>query len=322
MPPTQILTLEQAYARYPGRVASLDLTEGDAPFTPNRMRKLARQGYPLSNYVALYAVDKRVVMSHVGVQRVDWTSREGTEKVSAIVDVLTRPEGLRNGYAKRVFDEVHAREKRAGMRLSFLWTHRTWGAHRLYERLGYQDVFSHPSALKEVGARVRGIGGGYRAVAAKRSDWKLLEAILRESTTDRLGATPRFRGSFKIAFETGWRTPKNYRLIDFKGKTVGYVHVSKDSRQINANEGVVVAEEHLGPLLDYLEGLSREVPLTLTLTTLVNDAWDMLVERGYSMNSASHSVLMAKPLTKDVAWEEVRSVCNDPRFTCHAADRF
>ncbi len=97
-----------------------------------------------ADYVGVFAEERGRLLGQTFVLRIPYTFRGGTEVVSGIAGVGTRPDRGRAGVARAILTEVHRREKEAGIRFSTLWTNRSWGAHDLYAKLGYQDVYSSP----------------------------------------------------------------------------------------------------------------------------------------------------------------------------------
>jgi len=282
-------------------------------------------GYPGSDYYAVCAVQDGQVLSRVETLQLTFRGIEGPQTVAGISDVATRPDGLGRGFARSLLREVHRRELGLGRRWSFLWTHRTWGAHRLYESLGYEDVYSPPNALKEVPRTTRrSPPSGYRWRVAGAGDAERLDGLLHRSTRRRRGFVPRFRGSARIRFRLGWRKPRDHRFLTAGSRAVGYVHLPDTSSwNVTANEVVLTSPDHFGPMLDALEGLARGRWLTIQGTSFVRDAETILAARGYAIYPSSHVVLMAKPLRASASrGEDLRKVFRDPRFSSHRGDMF
>jgi GNAT superfamily N-acetyltransferase len=128
-------------------------------------------GYPTSDYYGVYAVEDDQVLSRVETLQLAFRGFEGSQTVVGVADVLTRPEGLGRGFARRLLQEVHRRESARGRAWAFLWTHRTWGAHHLYESLGYEDVYSPPTWLRAIPRAMRQAPpAGYRWRSARTRD--------------------------------------------------------------------------------------------------------------------------------------------------------
>ncbi|MCI4339912.1 MAG: GNAT family N-acetyltransferase, partial [Thermoplasmata archaeon] len=146
----RILTLAQLPAAHRAQLGTLPLLDGDPPVGWELVRRVRRSGLPVSGYFGVYAIAGDQLLAHVETLRLVVTTDHGRESAVGLADVLTRPDALGRGLASRLIEDVHRRSRREGLDWSLLWTHRTWGAHRLYERLGYRDVYSPPAALKQI----------------------------------------------------------------------------------------------------------------------------------------------------------------------------
>jgi GNAT superfamily N-acetyltransferase len=319
----EIIEWRQANTQFTLGQGAIDLlAKYDAVLDVKRVEKLDRLGQPLSDYVCLYAVEDGQVVSRIGVERRQWTTARGTQTVSAIVDVLTRPDALRRGYSEAIFEQVHARESKAGIRLVFLWTQKSWGAHQLYERLGYRDVFTHPCSIRLAPRRGTQFEEGYTTRIGRRSDAPLLESLLIQGTRGRVGFLPRFRGSFKLRLATGWQKAEGYRILNYRGRAVGYVYANVNGKRVVSYEAVVSTPKHIPGLLALLENLSKGKWLYIESTTFVRDADHLLRSRGYQVIPGSHAVLMVKSLREGINPKAVKAVCDNPLFFCHAGDKF
>jgi GNAT superfamily N-acetyltransferase len=307
------------------QLAWFAVSDGDAPQDEQFIRRLRARGFPASDYYAVYAAEDGQLYSRVETLHLDLTGRLGLQRVVGISDVLTRPDGLGQGFARTLLEEVHRREIAREHAWSFLWTHRTWGAHRLYEKLGYEDVYSLPIALRgHAAAAGRRPPPGYRWSVARKEDAQRLERLVESATSGRLGFVPRPRGWLRIRFQLGWRKWANHRILRLGKSMIGYANLSDDSSwNLSTNEVVVTEPRHLRPMLDALEALAGRRRLTFQGTSFVRDSEQLLRERGYAFVPGSHSVLMAKRLLRGPRGsEDVRDIFRDPRFSCHRADMF
>jgi GNAT superfamily N-acetyltransferase len=305
--------------------AALAWSDNDAPFDPSKLRKARALGHPYTDYLGLLAVEDGAVLSQILVDRLRLTTRAGVETFSGISGVVTRPDALHRGLCSRLFEEVHRRETEAGVRLSLLWTHRSWAAHRLYEKLGYRDVYSHPVALRRIRRANRPeLPSGYATRRAVRQDAALLESLLAESTAGRRGFVPRYPGAFAVGFAVRWRSPRDHQILLEGSRPVGYFFGTEDGNHVAVFEGVATSEEHRRPLLDAMERRAAGRWLTFGRTTFVHDAAPLLRERGYSIVPSSHATLMARALTgpgEDLV-AALPGDCQDPTFSCHRGDMF
>lgn len=316
----KILDWREAISQCPQGQASLDLLSNEP--SAEKVQRMLRFGHPFSEYVGLYAEDQGQLLARVNVERRQWTHNKRVQTVSAISDVLSRPDTLRKGLMTALFKELHSREKEAGVLLSFLWTQRSWGAHSFYEDLGYRDVFSHPWAT----ARIKGVPPrfpqGYGSRICRKKDLNLLGTLLRQGTHGRLGFVPRFRRSFEERIALGFWTVGDYRILTYQGSAVGYAYAAVDKDRLHVIEGVVSSREHLPALLDLIETVAAGKWIYVESTTFVNDATPLLRDRGYLVVPKSHSVLMVKTLKGGRDPRAIQDVCQSPLFSCHAGDKF
>jgi len=321
----QIYDLGSVPKRLLPHLAEFAVTDGDPPQDLSLIRRLQRMGHPASDYWGVYAVEDGQLLSRVETLHLTFAGRRGPQPVVGVSDVLTRPEGIGRGLARALLEEVHRREIAGGRAWSFLWTHRTWGAHRLYRDLGYEDVYSPPNALRRIPRSARREPlAGYRWRVARAPDAERLERLLATATKGRLGFVPRPRGSARIRFHLGWRRPENHRILFREDHAVGYAHLSSTSLwNLTSNEVVVTAPDHTEAMVAGLEGLARGRWLTLQGTSLVRDSESWLRARGYSVLPRSHTVLMARSLgRRAVRGEDLGKGCADPRFSSHRGDMF
>jgi len=321
----RILGFEEIPAALLSQVASLNWSDNDPPFDLRAFRKARALGHPYAPYFGLLAVENGQVLSQVVVERPRLTTGTGTEAFSGIAGVVTRPDAQGRGLCSRLLEEVHRRERAQGLRWAFLWTRRSWRAHRIYERLGYRDVYSPPTALREVrrasNPRLR---PGYSIRTATLRDAGALESILEESTRGRLGFVPRSARSFRARFSLGLSAPKDYHLLLHRSRPVGYFHASQSPFSVAAYEVAVRADDHLPAVLDGMQRYAAGRWLAVGYTTFVNDAAPLLRERGFTICPSSHAILMARNLgtTRSGRSPSFRELFSDPRFSCHRGDMF
>jgi GNAT superfamily N-acetyltransferase len=300
----------------------VDVSDGGSPSGMERLDRVRFGGERLLRYESLYAVEGGVPLARVGSTRNRFVTAEGSEIVCGVSDVITRPDGLRRGYATRLMEETHRRARAEGLRWAFLWTRRSWGAHRAYERLGYREVYAsalvtQPPAARRSRGRPRLAGR-----VARRSDAALLDRLLAAASADRTGFSRRPPRWFEGIFRLGWTKPGTFRILYADRRPVGYVRASVDRFDVVSSEIVVPRAELQAPALDYLETLAQGRWLAIASTTFLRDAAGEVARRGYDRVPFGHGVMMACPLvpvaTRD--WRELRRTTAGPRFWLHAGD--
>lgn len=321
----RIQDLDSLSDRLLPQLVTFGASDGDPPQDAGVIRRLRKMGHPASDYWGVYAVEGDQLLSRVETLHLAFTGRAGPQTVLGISDVLTRPSAVGRGFARTLLREVHRREVARGRTWSFLWTHRTWGAHRLYLELGYRDVYSPVHALRHIPRGMRPTPpSGYRWSVARERDAGRLERLVETANRDRLGFVPRSPGWARIRFAFGWRKPENHRILFQGSKPVGYALIS-DERDWNlsVNEVILTSTDYIDVMLRSLEGLARGRWLTFQETSFPADAAGPLREFGYTVGSASHEVLMAKHLRPHPPeGEDLLQVFADPLFSGHRGDMF
>ncbi len=318
----KLLTFDELPASYDPSRAIVSLA-AFGEFRDRRTVTLARRPPSrLAEYVGVFAVDRGVVVGQMFVERIPYTFPHGTETVSGIAGVTTRIDHARGGIARRLLEEVHRRERAAGIRHSILWTNRSWGAHRLYEELGYRDVYTPPFAVRTLPShRPRSLGREVRV--ARRSDLREIELLHARSGEGRWGFAQRPPGFARREVATG-----DYRLEDVlvavdQGRPCGYA-VGGDRRgRARCGELVASSASVRALLRAALEARASTGQVTFW-DGVVNDMGPELRRRGYVVASAGWFGLMATTFGRERSRAElVREFgTNDRRFRCFSGDRF
>lgn len=316
-----ILTERELPQRLEPGVAALDWMDGDPPFDRRDAARFRRAGYPFVAPYRLFAVDGDAVLGKVSLLRLYLTGRDGRRPVTGIADVVADPAAHGRGVGRSLLERAHVIESARGVAYALLWTHVSWGAHKLYERLGYADVFSTPTAVHRAGARVPRLRAPYTIARVGLQDAARLDALHLRATNGRWGVLPR-RASYRTRFTVGWRRPRSYRILRYRGRPVGYLETSESARHLAVSEAVLLAVEHAPALLDAAERLAGARWVTIGYTTFVREAQGLLLERGYHLTDGSHSVLMGRPLGRGRTVAQLRAWASDPRFSCQNGDRF
>jgi GNAT superfamily N-acetyltransferase len=281
-----------------------------------------RRSTRLADYAGVFAVDRGVVVAQAFVERFPYTFPHGSETVSGIAGVTTRLDYARTGIARRVLQEVHRREREAGIRFATLWTNRSWSAHRLYEELGYRDVYTPPLAVRILPPG-RHRSGGRKVRAARRSDLREIERLHARSGAGRWGFAQRVDGFARRAAADGELRMEDALVAPGRGHPSGYAVFQSDHHRISCGELVASSASTRALLVASLEARAPYGLITLR-DGVVDDLGPQLRRRGYVTASAGWFGLMGTDLGRERSRTDlVREFgTHDPRFRCFAGDRF
>jgi GNAT superfamily N-acetyltransferase len=319
----RIVEHDEIPADMEGEVQLLDLSAGWRTMDFHRVREVKRLGYPVADYFGVYAVEGDRILSMVRVLRLPYSFLDGhTETLSAIQGVTTRRDVRGRGLARKLLNEVHARERRAGSSFSLLWTSRSNMAHQLYESLGYRDIYTPDLAARRLPKRRVG-KDRYRLETAKIGDAVKIERFHAVATRSRIGFTPRPKGFIRYLLNLRFTGPDSFRLVFRDGHPVGYLELQEVPDWVRVSEVVMTEDSSdVAGVLDVLERLAAGKCLALW-NTFVRDSRSVLEGRGYPVSDFAYYSLMALPLNRSHA-KNIDSMLGaaDPRFVCQALDYF
>lgn len=322
----KILSMDELPADLDTQFAALTLLDGDLPWGRPTAGLLSRLGVPYSEDKGFAAVERDRVLGRIETYVVPYRTPAGTEPAVWVSGVVTDPGHLGRGVASALLKEAHLRERGRGHRWAFLWTHRSWGAHRLYESLGYRDAYSPPAAARRLTSRAgASLSGAYTTRAARASEADLLERLLHASTRSRYGFVPRTPGSFRTRFRLGWRRASDHMLLLRDSVPVGYAFATKGRLGLMATEVVVTQPRGAASMLDALERRTGNGWLALARTTFITDNDALLRRRGYQIYGRTHPVMMAKPLMASSTGPRSADpfvLYRNPRFSFQGGDSF
>jgi GNAT superfamily N-acetyltransferase len=283
-----------------------------------------RRAKTLADYVGLYAVEGDDLLGQVLVLRIPYVFRDETGVISGIAGVATRPDQGRAGIARSLLTEVHRRERAAGIRYSALWTNRSWGAHALYEELGYRDVYSSPWVVHG-GKTIRGPVPRRRGVRpARPADLATVDRLHDQAAVGRLGFCRRPPGFSHVAALSGWIDPaKNLIVAEANRKLLGYAQVDRNSQRVVCGELVAPSSVVQRTLVEEVRRTASGLPFAFQ-HTIVTDAPELFRDLGYSIVPRSWYVLMGNALGREWSPQEAirQFATDDRRFLCLAGDRF
>jgi GNAT superfamily N-acetyltransferase len=292
-------------------------------FDRRRIELWRRRASVFADYLGVFAVDRSAVVGQTFVQRIPFTFPHGTETVSGIAGVATRLDHARTGVARRVLEEVHRREREAGIGYSMLWTNRSWGAHRLYEKLGYRDVYAPPWAVRVPGTR-RPSTRPKAVRPGHRSDLEAIEHLHRRYAEGRWGFARRPPNFMRVSVAAGDLRPREETLVALNdGRLSGYAVVDSNQYRVICGELVSSSSAVRARLASAIEARARHRPVAFRDAT-VEDMRARLRRRGYSIATAGWFSLMAMEYGRERSGAHLKRELgtNDPRFVCLDGDHF
>ncbi len=310
------LTTEQELTRLLTHTSSFEAT------SRKHLLALRRQG-SLSDYGGVFAVEKGEVVGQTLVFRAPYVFPHGTETLGCIAAVTTRPDHGRSGVAYQVLREVHRREREAGEEHVALWTNLSWGAHRLYEKLGYRDVYLIPRASTLLPPRQRRAPHGI-VRPGRTSELDAFDELHRETTRGRWGFTPRTPHHALTESRLGYFDPsKDIRVYARGGRIEGYAFRQEKFGRIRCPELVASTSRAREALVNDLERGGAGMLLTFDFSA-ASDSAVSLRRRGYRFMQGSWYRLLGASLRRSLsAKEAVREFgTSDARFVCHLGDMF
>ncbi len=283
-----------------------------------------RQLNTLADYVGVFAVEGGHVLGQVFVQRIPYAFRDLRGTLSGIAAVGTRPDQGRTGIARRLLTEVHRREREAGMEFAALWTNRSWGAHALYEQLGYRDVYASPWVVRLSGkpSGRRGQAPGIRP--GRSSDIPEIDDLHDRRYAGRYGYCRRPRGVGQVLVRLGYLHPSQNLLVARRGRElVGYAHIDPNPWRVICGElvgGSAAVRQALVHEVNRVAGERRAV----FQHTLLSESPEIFRGRGYASVPTGWYGMMGLDLAREWTTREAidRFATADPRFVCLAGDRF
>ena len=317
----RILSFDELSAAQDRSRALVNLAAFGNVFDRARIEDYRRRLGCFSDYVGVFAVEGDEVLGQVFVLRLPYEFPDGPDSVSAIATVATRPDVGRTGIARTLLREAHRREREVGARYAALWTNRSWGAHRLYEELGYRDVYSVPWAVRSPTPRqipkppVR---------VARPTDLGAIERLHRQLARDRLGYRDRSPGWLRVDVKLGYVDPSTDLLVRHRrGELAGYAHLDRNGRRVICGEMLAISPTVKRELVAGVGWAAGPLPWAFQ-HTLVTDDPGMFRGRQFVNGPVGWYVMMGCDLSRP--WTIGEAVAGfgtrDPRFLCLAGDRF
>jgi len=276
-----------------------------------------------ADYVGVCALDRGRVVSAVLVHRFPVRTRRGSGTCSGLGAVATLPTHTRRGLARTLIEEVHRRERENGSPFVFLYTGRSIVAHRLYESLGYHDVYDFPKAVRWVPVARRGLPRGWRWRRATIDDRQSIVGLRAELGRARFGFTREGVDWWPGAGR--WFAPErdSWFVLEQGRNVVAYAGLRAEGELRACNEAMArtLAARHY--LLRSLESEAPRAWLLLGAPVLA-ELRGVSGLRAYRRAPSSYSVLMARSLDRPLRSHElIHELGTDrPGFLMGVADAF
>lgn len=322
--PMRLLTYDELTPPMEGDRTLLHLAAFGGTFPRRSIALWRNRSEMLADYVGLFAVERDHLVGQLYVQRLPYRFREGTETISGLAGVATRPDRGRTRIARALLVEAQARERANGASFITLWTNRSWGAHRLYETLGFRDVYSSPWAVHDgVVPRPRKSGRiGVRP--ARITDLSEIEDLHARLATGRLGFCRGPRGHLRTATQAGEIDPgKELLVARGAGELLGYAHLETNRYRTICGELVATSSAARRALVEGVGRAGKGAPFAFQHTP-VTDFPLLFGPPAYATSTRAWWGFMGKALGREwAAGEAVRKFAtDDPRFLCLGGDRF
>ncbi|MCL4490112.1 MAG: GNAT family N-acetyltransferase [Chloroflexi bacterium] len=280
----------------------LSLSGLDYALTPEcaaAIRRLDPRPFP---FFAIYAVEDETVVGQVGVYRLPMVSTEGPEDVGGVYAVCTHPAFDQHGIATRLLDEAHDRMRAAGLRFSTLGTSRHRVAYKLYQRLGYESVFTPTSTI----ARCADVccPSPLRAERADSETLELTDAIFAQVATGHLGFARRHRSFISMLKATGSQDVDDVWLLRGNGEPVGYALATVFGSILKVSHLLLVEGVDAAAAVS---AIVQDLPVSYIQVRVDHASVAASLERaGYPTPRPSWSTFMVKPLVPDVTVQDAR----------------
>ena len=245
----------------------------------------------------LCAVEDGEILGFVGLMDMPTRTVSGIEMMGGIWGVVTDPNHVRRGVSRTLMEASHRYFRERGFRFCFLTTYGSWGAHRLYHKLGYEDVKAvtgYPTAylLVESDAEADGHRDGFQT-PTEESVARLFEQFTSQLTGFVV------RPKEYLGYVAGRGGISLEHSLEVEG---GYVLANERMGCIQVREMVAMDSAAQGRLIDALERRSDNGSVLDSLVTTA-ELRDGYASRGYQLYPGRYGVLMGKELD-DVSMDE------------------
>jgi GNAT superfamily N-acetyltransferase len=300
----------------------IHLTSFGGAFPRRSIDVWRRRTKNFADYVAVFAVERGRLLGQTFVRRIPYSFPGGTEIVSGIAAVGTRADRGRAGVARAVLTEVHRLEREAGIRFSTLWTNRSWGAHNLYEQLGYRDVYSSPWVVHAPTTDALRPPPGVRP--ARAADLGEVERLHAQQANGRLGFLREPNGYLSVAMAAREFDPAKELIVRRNGGWLeGYAYIDTNPYRTICGELVAISRAARQAIVSEVQRRAKRTTFAFQHTP-VTDCPELFRGRGFSTVGTDWFRLMVHAFDRSFTERGAAAKfgTHDSRFLCMAGDRF
>jgi len=286
----------------PLEVLHLNLLSLGFSLTPERAAMIQHQDPRAFPFFCVYGQMEGMVAGQVGVFRLPVVSTEGADEVGGVWAVSTHPSFARQGIAYQLLEEAHARMRVAGLSFSTLGTGRHQVSHELYRKLGYEDVFSSPSAIAR--RETLPVETGLRAEQAGSDRLPLADHLFELIASSYLGFARRHKPFFPFLERRGYLSGQELWLIWRNKEPVGY------AAAFLSHSVLRIASLLLYDLVDPVAAVAAvaqqvDAPYVRVKVDRPSDM-KLFIKAGFQAAGASWGTFMVKPLAAGITVDEFR----------------
>jgi len=286
----------------PLEVLHLNLLCLGLSLTPERAAMIRREDPRTFPFFCIYGRVDGTIAGQVGVFRLPVVSTKGADEVGGVWAVSTQPSFARLGIAYRLLEEAHDRMRAAGLSYSTLSTNRYQVSHRLYEKLGYEDVFSSPSVIAR--RETLPIETGLTAERSDSDRLPMADQLFERIAGRYLGFARRHIPFFPSLERRAYLSGQELWLIWKDNEPVGYAVAFLSSSVLRISSLL---------LFEFIEPVAAVAAIThqanapyvqVTVDRLVDTA--SYIEAGFHAAGTEWGTFMVKPLTAEITVDDFR----------------
>lgn len=280
--------------------------------TPRRFE----QRYPAyADYGGLCAIERGRVVSSFAVHRFPFRGRRGLVRCSGLGAVATQPAFSHRGFAKRLIQEAHRRERASGSAFMLLFTNRYQVAHALYEKVGYRDVLEFPRAIRRVPTGRNALPAGWRWRTASRRDRGPIEALYSSIARRRFG--------FTREGTNWWTGPREWFVLERRGELEAFAKLERQGQILVCQDAAMRPGPARTLLFRCLESEAAGAWMMVG-TTLLRELRSVPGLRSYAISRGSYGVLMGLSLQESARPSTITHElgADDPDFLVGTSDSF